>query len=463
MSIEFEVLCLTNMVNNPAYIQKVMPFMRDDYFESVGAREVFRLLAAFVAKYDGAPTKDVVVVGLADAKLNEIVFEQAVQVVDAIDGSTAPMEYLIDKTEAWLRDRSLYLAIQQAITIYDGKDKNHTRLSIPDLVSNALAVSLKEPDIHDYFKDAEKFYEKKTTQVMRIPFGIEIMNRLTRRGIKKKSLNVVQAGINVGKTTWLIDQAAHFLSLGKNVMYFTLEIDCDTLRERVDARVFGQTFDEVDRMTKDVYLSKVHSIRRITSGDLKIKEYPSGAASVVHFRHTLKELKTYDGFTPDLIVVDYITIMAAAAIKHNGNSNTYYTHVASELRALAWEFDVPVWTAAQFNRGGQTSTDVKINDIGEAIGIAGVADFMVAFTQPDEMAQSNQAVGKVLKNRYANKSKGGNPQFLIGLDNDTQRYFDVVDQENSGMISPANSPIAGMGGKPHFAENAEESANWKWN
>lgn len=445
----FEALALNGLINNPVYSKKVLPYIREEYFESKGAANVFSLIRDFTAKYNSQPTRDAIVVLLSESKMAEGLYEECVEIVSTFDDVKTDAEFLFEKTESWARDRSLFEAIQGAIAIYDGKDNNSARHTIPELLTKALAVNFDTYLGHDYFTSAEDQYDYYHNSTSKMPFGIDILNKVTRGGVPKKTLNVVQAGINVGKTTFLLDQAGHWLIEGKNVVYFTMEIAEEVLRERMDVSIMQMTFDQLHALEKTQYLGRVSKLRKATMGELKIKEFPSGTTHVGHLRHVLNEFKMKQGFVPDAIFVDYLTIMASNRITANTNSNTYYRSVAEELRNLAKEFDVPVWTAAQFNRGGQTSTNVDLTDVGESIGIAATADFMIAFMQPEELAPMNQVIGKVLKNRYTNKSKIG--KFIMGADNDLQKFYDVdpnaqkaiMDEAEMAVFAKASSTTAG--------------------
>lgn len=247
---------------------------------------------------------------------------------------------------------------------------------------------------------------------------------------------------NCGKTTFLIQQAADWLEAGKNVLYFTLEVAENVIRERIDVCLFDMTFDQLKSLQKNQYVNRVKALRDKTQGELVIKEFPSGSAHIGHFRHVIEELKIKKDFKPDVIIIDYITIAASSKLPANakGNTNTYYTSVSEEFRSLGVEYDVPVWTAAQFGRAGQSASDVDMTDVGLALGIAATADFMVSFMMPEEMQERNQAIGKVLKNRYANKAHIR--KFLIGINNDLQKFYDVDASEQSAVMN--NEELAQM-------------------
>lgn len=293
------------------------------------------------------------------------------------------------------------------------------------------------PDGEEVFaKDA---FEVKTSQgtakvVDRKQIGVHDVFDIS---IEDPHWYVDQHGIihhNCGKSTWLIQQAGDALLDGKDVAYFTMEMAEEVVQERVDVYVNNITFDQLHALEKEQYLTKMKKIREKTSGKLMIKEFPTGKAHMGHLRHTLNEWRTKNGFKPFLIVIDYLTICASetlpASVKQN--SNTYYTTVAEEIRALANEFDARVWTGCQFDRTGQTAEDVDMTNTGLAIGIQATSDFSLAIMAPEELAAENKCIGKILKSRYNNKSKV--KKFLLGLDNDRQRFYDLDDSEQSHVM-----------------------------
>lgn len=431
----FERICLQSLVNIFPYTKKVLPHIQPDYFGDDAERHVFEMIKEYVGKYNVAPTKEALAIVLSDTQMNEMLFERVKEVVQDLDmPMTQDVKFLVDKTESWAQERALYNAVTKSITIIEGGDKKFDKNAIPSILQQALAVAFDSNIGHDYFADAEKQWDYINSDDTRFPFSMDTMNRVTKGGVGKKTLNIVGMGINVGKTTWLIDQAAHWLEQGKNVLYFTLEVAENVIRLRSDVRLMGVDFDKLTAFEKLNYMNRIGTLRGKTQGDFIIKEFPSGTAHVGHMRHVIEELALKKGFRPDVICVDYLTIMASAKLPGaaKSNSNTYFTSVAEELRGLAVECDVPIWTAMQFGRAGQTSEDVDMTDVALAIGIAATADFMIAFMQPEEMAEQNKVIGKILKNRYANKSKIG--KFLLGLDNDLQKFYDLaLDQQKTVM------------------------------
>ncbi len=427
-------LVINHLIHNEPFMRKVIPYMRSDFFPTEGGRIIFGLLDTFINEYNDCPTVDALAVTLDAMNLNEHTFDQCVEVLDAVAPGMEQLDWLVDETEKWARNQAVYNAIQESVSAYQGDSEKGIE-EIPELLSEALAISFDTDLGHDYWTQAGEHYDFMHNEDVKFPFGVDILNKATRGGIPNKTLNIAAAGINVGKTTWLIDRAAEWLEAGKNVVYFSFEVAENVIRHRGDVRLMDMPFDRVEAMTKQEYLGHVDKLKSSTAGKFRIKEYASGGAHIGHLRAFLKELEQKEDFKVDVICVDYLGEMASSRLPMHmmGNTNTYYGSVARELRSLAIEFDVPLWTAVQFTRDKQDSTDVSMSDTSESISIPKVADFMIALVQPDELALLNQARAIVMKNRYANKSKM--KHFMIGLDNDRQKTYDLDWSKQSDVMT----------------------------
>jgi hypothetical protein len=185
------------------------------------------------------------------------------------------------------------------------------------------------------------------------------------------------------------------------------------------------TFDDLQALPRDLYDKRISNLKHKTNGKLIIKEYATATASTIHFRSLLNELNLKKGFVPDVIMVDYLNICASSRIKPgNGvNSYTYVKAIAEELRGLAVEFNVPIWSATQLTRSGYTSTDPGMEDTSESFGLPATADFFFALVVTEQLSQLNQIMVKQLKNRY--NDPGLNKRFVIGVDRGKMKLYDV--------------------------------------
>jgi archaellum biogenesis ATPase FlaH len=334
------------------------------------------------------------------------------------------LEWLISETETFCKEKALYNGIMESIHIIDGKSKDKNKTAIPDILSNALAVSFDTNIGHDYLEDSEQRYEFYHTIEKRIPFDLEFMNTITAGGTPTKTLNIVMAGTGVGKSLFLCHHAANCLSQGMNVLYITCEMAEERIAERIDANLLDITLDSLRELPKDVYDKRIESLKQRVSGKLIIKEYPTASANTNHFRILIDELWLKKRFKPDIIVVDYLNICASSRMKAGAvNSYTYIKAIAEELRGLAAERNVPIWSATQVNRTGFSNTDIGLEDTSESFGLPATADFMFALISTEKLDEMNQIMVKQLKNRY--NDTASNRKFVLGINRAKMKLYDI--------------------------------------
>jgi len=192
--------------------------------------------------------------------------------------------------------------------------------------------------------------------------------------------------------------------------------------------------DELAELPKHVYEKKIDKVKNKTTGKLIVKEYPTAAANVGHFRHLINELKLKKSFRPDIIYVDYLNICASARMKMGGSINTYsyIKAIAEELRGLAVEQNVPIWSATQTTRSGFTNSDIGLEDTSESFGLPATADFMIAIISTEELNNLNQVLIKQLKNRYGDPNT--NKRFVVGIDRPKMRLYDAEQSAQDDLI-----------------------------
>lgn len=248
--------------------------------------------------------------------------------------------------------------------------------------------------------------------------------------------NISSHNTGVGKSLFMCHVAASAIAQGKNALYITLEMAEERIAERIDANLLNIRLDDLEKISKATYEKKFLELRSRVHGKLIIKEYPTASASSANFRSLLDELKLKRNFKPDVIFIDYLNICTSARLKHgsNVNSYSYIKAIAEELRGLAVEFDVPIFSATQTTRSGFTNTDPGLEDTSESFGLPATADFMFALISTEELEGLNQIMVKQLKNRYSDPN--GNKRFVIGIDRAKMKLYDV---ESSAQVDIADS------------------------
>jgi replicative DNA helicase len=441
MRIEHAIL--KHLIYDEDYTRKVLPFIKSEYFSDRTEKTIYEQIKDFVGEYNTNPTYESLIIQLNENNLSEEEYTQSIEVLNEIQSTKDELckqEWLVDKTEKFCQDQAIYNGVLESISILDGKNKTLDKGSIPKILSDALAVSFDQSVGHDFIEDFDSRYEYYHRKEERIPFDLEYFNKITNGGLPKGTLNLLISGTNVGKTLTKCHFASHYLQIGKNVLYITLEMSEEEIGKRIDANLMNVSMDELMSMPKELFDRKIGKIRSNTVGKLIIKQYPTSSAGVIHFRNLLNELNLKKNFIPDIIVVDYMNICSSSRLKLSSSVNmySYVKAIAEELRGLAVEFKVPILSSSQFNRGGGSSSDPNMEDVSESHGTSMTADWIVALISTEELDSLGQIMIKQIKSRYADKNI--NKRFVVGIDRAKMRLYDVENSAQVGITDSGQMP-----------------------
>jgi archaellum biogenesis ATPase FlaH len=420
----------------------VLPFLKEDYFPTITDRLLLVKIKEYMDQYNTTPSKEALYIELENTdQLSEADYSNTVAQVEQLKkDDDVNEEWLVDKTEQFCQEKAVYNAIMESIHIIDGKSKSKTKQAIPQVLSEALAVSFDNSIGHDFIEDYQQRYDFYHHKEERIPFDLDYMNRITKGGLPRKSLNIILAGTGVGKSLAMCHFAAGNMMQGKNVLYITMEMAEEKIAERIDANLLNVRVDDLINLDRGTYDKKISNLRERTPGRLIIKEYPTASAHSGHFRHLINELRIKRNFAPDIIYIDYLNICSSSRTKAIGgsiNSYTYIKAIAEELRGLAVEKNVPIVSATQTTRSGFSNSDVGLEDTSESFGLPATADFMFAIMNSDEMEQLNQLMVKQLKNRYNDPTLY--KRFVVGVDRAKMRLYDVEQNAQQDIVD--NGPV----------------------
>ena len=441
MTLKIEEITLSKLILNDTYTKKVLPFIKDDYFDSSSHKVLFSTLSEYVNKFETTPEPNALKIEVEKRRdISEEIYKEVEQFLNNLDRDQYNEDWLIETTEKWCKEKAIYIALMESVKIADGQDKTRTKDAIPSIMSEALGVCFDDHVGHDYIQDSDDRYDFYHKKEEKIPFDLEHFNKITKGGLPNKTLNIALAGTGVGKSLFMCHLAGSVLLQGRNVLYITMEMAEEKIAERIDANLLDIPIQQLGDplLTKEKYSSKLLELTKKTQGKLVIKEYPTASAHVGHFKALLNELSMKKGFSPDIIFVDYLNICASARYKGTiVNSYTYVKAIAEELRGLAVENDVPIVSATQTTRAGYGSSDVDLTDTSESFGLPATADLMFALISTEELEGINQIMVKQLKNRYNDPTMY--KRFVVGIDRAKMRLYDCDQQDDiidAGDIEP---------------------------
>lgn len=431
-----ENLIFSNVLHNEDYARAVLPHVKEEYFYTDLEKRLYRYCLSFFNKYNKLPTTAVLTLALEkDSRVSEDEYSAGVTLLNSLDPIPQATPWLIDETEKFCKERALFNALSSALEIKENSERSLEQqnkkipdvTAIPELLSTALGVTFDKSVGHDYFEDADKRWDVYHDKQAKIAFDIDILNKITKGGVEYKTLNIIMAGVNVGKSMCLCHLTSAYLAAGHDVLYISMEMgEIQGVAKRIDANLFDMNLDDVVNLDPGTYHSRIKRLKENITGKLIIKQYPTGNANVGHIKSLLNELRQKKNCKPRILMVDYLGIMASMRIRgYSENSYALVGSIAEELRGLAIEEDLCIWSAAQTNRGAWGNSDMEMSDVAESAKLPATCDFLLGVVETEETIALNQLLFRQIKSRYGNKDI--NTRFMVGVSKDKQKLFDVHD------------------------------------
>lgn len=436
----FQGIILKNLIEDKKFARRVLPHLKEEYFETNESRIFFRLVRDHIIKYGSLPTPSSIKVEASTLdNMNERSFNDLNNLVDSIDEmkreNWSP-DWLVDTTESFCQERALTNAILDSVGLIENKQNVG---NIPEMVRKALQVSFSNEiglEMADD-DDVEKRWDLYHRKMVKIPTGIDLLDSVTGGGYEKKSLIVTLGQTNAGKTAQMVNFGANAIRNGFNVLYVTLEMSEEKIIQRFEANFFDNEINDISGMSKSLYLSKIQKFKKMSQGRLIVKEFPTSCCDVNRIRGLLDELAIKKEFKPDVILVDYLNLMNSIRVKGE-NMYSIVKSIAEELRGLAVEGDYCIVSGTQITRSGFNASDIDLTDTSESIGLPATVDFMLGTIFPDELREQGIQIWKVLKNRF-----GGIVNFRIPVRVEfaKSRFLNMADNSIANNDEAVNMQI----------------------
>ena len=425
------------MLSDHTWAAQMIEVMTPEYFELKYLTYLCDRHFGFYHKYKNFPTLQLLVSIIRDelsAGDDVILREQVIEFLSRVknQGNEGDLEYVKEKTLDFCKKQVLKQALEDCVQAITAENYESVLSIMKDAVSKGTPSTIG----HDFFED----YEARFTRLTRVccPTGLDPLDKkeVLNGGLARGEIGVITAPTGVGKSHWLVHCGAEALKRGKNVLHYTFELTETAVGVRYDSHLCGiNSTDVIDK--KDEILSRYEGN---DYGRLIIKEYPTGSASIITIKNHLEKLAMRD-FKPGLIVIDYADIMRSTrqydSLRHE------LKLIYEELRNLAMELKIPIWTASQANREASDKEVVGLGNMSEAYGKAMVADVVLSISRK----QLEKATGAA--RLFVAKNRAGQDGVLFPIRIDTARsHFEIIDDPNSlsvlDMVESANTGTKDM-------------------
>lgn len=369
-------------VMTPDYFElKYLKFLTDHYFSYYMKYKAFPSLPILlnIVKEELRSSKD--------KSLKDQIIEFIARI--KLNPQVGDLKYVKENSLDFCRKQAMKGALEQAVELIS-TDKMET---VVEVMKTALSAGLPSTVGHDFFEDMDARFVRINRNPC--PTGIELLDKkgILNGGLGRGEIGVITAPTGVGKSHFLVSLGAEALKKGKNVIHYTFELTENMVGVRYDSHLCKINSDEIID-NKDKVIS--HYDKDNDYGRLIIKEFPTGSATVVTLRNHIEKL-LLKSFVPHVIIIDYADIMRSTrrfdSLRHE------LKLIYEELRNLAMELNLPIWTASQSNKDGSSSDVVDLSNMSEAYGKAMVADVVLTLSRKPEEKSTGTARLFVAKNR----------------------------------------------------------------
>ena len=410
-SIDHEKIFFNYFLTKPHYLKGT----GKGFFANRDLDQIAKLSKDFYLKFGESPSKQQMSALVKDDP-NEI-SQDIVKSIYDININEYDQDWLKRTGEAWVKWK--HFDKQLVRTIEYVKTQDVSPENVEDVVNRAIGMISTDGSINfdtdvglDFFNPESHI--QRTSK--KIETGWNFVDRVSGGGYDTKSLVVYAGEQNIGKSIWLANDAANFVRMGHNVVFITAEMSAQKVLKRIGANLLHIPMSDYDKNSgnRDYMKRRLEKVSRglLPPGKLFVKEYPTSQGTIPDIEAYLKDLEEAQDHKVNVLVVDYINILANYRNPNTENTYMKIKQIAEDLRALAVKRDMLVISATQINRGAWDATEVRMENIAESAGLAHTADVMYALIQDSVMHAEREYWLKVLKIRDG-QGKGSRCKFDI--------------------------------------------------
>tara|TARA_Y100001938_G_scaffold135392_1_gene196980 strand:+ start:2438 stop:3805 length:1368 start_codon:yes stop_codon:yes gene_type:complete len=383
----FQSKIITSLIVDTKFIKTIGDILEVSYFDSDSNKFLVKSIIDYFKKYKSPPTMEALKVVIDDVE-NDVL---KTSIIDSLRGAwqhreSPDLEFVKEKSLEFCKNQVIKSAIMESVELLDNQKYDE----IKGVIDNAMKAGVERDIGHDYITGLEERLTQQSRNTL--PTQWDSVNELMDGGLAGGELGVIVAPAGIGKSWTLQALGAHAVKQGKTVIHYTLELNAQYVGLRYDTIISGQPTGNL-QYYKDEVQNKISKLK----GELIIKYYPTRTASVNTLTAHLQQCEM-QGLKPDLVIVDYADIMKST--QHFSEKRHQIGHVYEELRGMAGEFDIPVWTASQANRSSLEEDVIGAEKVSEDYSKVMTSDFVMSMSRKVEDKIANTGRFHVIKNRF---------------------------------------------------------------
>ena len=383
----FQSKVISSILSDQKFISTISDILEPQYFDSEANKWLVKTIKSYFFEYKTIPTLEVLKIKI-DSINNDIL---QISVIDNLKKSwrsreATDLKFVKEQTIEFCKNQVIKNAIMESVNLLEhGKYEE-----IKALVDDAMKAGAERDLGHDYVEGFEERLTNATRDTIETPW--DVVNEIMDGGLGKGELGVIVAPAGIGKSWTLQSIGAYLLKEGKTIVHYTLELNQNYVGVRYDTVISGVPTSNI-KFYKEEVKKKIDSIK----GKLLIKYYPTRSATVQTLSSHLKQIEL-QGIKPDLVIVDYADILRD--VSNYKEMRHQLGNIYEDLRGLAGEYELPIWTASQANRSSLEEDVIDASKVAEAYSKVMIADFILSVSRKVEDKIANTGRFHVIKNRF---------------------------------------------------------------
>jgi replicative DNA helicase len=384
--IGFQVKVLSSLLTHKEFLLNIQDVLSEEYFDNTAHRWIIKEILKYYQKYHTCPSMDVLKVELK--KIDNEVLQVSIkeQLREAYKASDEDLKYVEEEFSNFCKNQQLKKALLTSVDFLNAGDYD----SIRSMIDNALKAGQDKNMGHEYNKDVESRYREDHRKIVPTPWNT--FNELLQGGLGNGDFGLIFGSPGGGKSWSLVALGGYAVKLGYNVLHYTLELGADYVGRRYDAFFTNISVQDITK-----HKPKIEETVAQLNGQLIIKEYPTGKASISTIESHVKKCIDLD-FKPDLVIIDYVDLLRSK--KNNRERKDEIDDIYISTKGLARELNLPIWSVSQVNRAGAKDDIIEGDKAAGSYDKMMVTDVAISLSRKRQDKVNGTGRFHIMKNRY---------------------------------------------------------------
>ena len=384
--INFQIKVLSSLLTHKEFLLNIQDVLSEEYFDNQAHKWIIKEILKYFQKYHTCPSMDVLKVELKKVDNEVLQLSIKEQLREAYKASNEDLKYIEEEFSGFCKNQQLKKALLTSVDFLNAGDYD----SIRSMIDNALKAGQDKNMGHEYNKDVESRYREDHRSIVPTPW--EAINELLQGGLGNGDFGLIFGNPGGGKSWSLVALGGFAVKLGYNVLHYTLELGADYVGRRYDAFFTGVS---VQNITK--HKPQIEEAVAQLQGQLIIKEYPTGKASISTLESHIKKCIDLD-FKPDLILIDYVDLLRSK--RNSRERKEEIDDIYISTKGLARELNLPIWSVSQVNRAGAKDDIIEGDKAAGSYDKMMVTDVAISLSRKRQDKANGTGRFHIMKNRY---------------------------------------------------------------